>query len=638
MSLIYQRLLAGFMSLMILIASLSILPDPAKAAMQQVTVTGTYVNVRSGPGTNFALVGKVYKGAKYTALRESKGWYEIDLGKGKKGWLAGWLVSKPAGAVTAGNTGVAPEPVKAVNIAVQKTKTVKIKGARVNARSGPGTNFAITGQVVQNETLVVQGEAKGWYKVILKNGKGAWVAGWLVTINMSAEPAPATGNFGNSGTKPPAGDAGSEVKPVAKTVVIKGTTVNVRSGPGTSYGIVAKVPMGQELKVTSESKGWYKVLLTNNGEGWIAGWLTTAKQHDVSRSGETGTHQPPVDSGTSANPQPAGPGQPPGEPAQPPVGPTQPPEESANPPVQPPPPPSPVIDEVQVAVTEDVDALRVTVKGNQSLKYQVLVNDGTVLKITLDQARGGEGNLPVGKAGLEQVSYQTMGEAGQETMEVQLAWSGGARYFLKNLPGRKGLQVVIPFSSQPLAGRIIVVDAGHGGIDPGARGASGLNEKDVVWDMAQVLTRQLRDLGAQVIESRPDDTKIPLNERVKVANDNLADIFVSIHANASTNKQINGTATYYYAPASNPLLYEQLAERRKLAQSVQSEMIKELGLKDNGILQANFAVIRETLMPSILVETAFISNPAEEALLADSQFRARAAGAIARGIEAYFQQ
>ncbi|MDA8234767.1 MAG: N-acetylmuramoyl-L-alanine amidase [Clostridia bacterium] len=661
MSLRNRLILMVFIISSILMAGLTFLPEKVVAAVQQITVTGASVNIRGGPETDSPLVSKASKGQKFTVLKESKGWYQVDLGKGKKGWVAGWLVTKPVAVkVSPTSTGVQKAPAKVEATVGQAVRTLTVKGTKVNVRSGPGTGYSLAGQAQAKESLIIKGESKGWYKVTLNNGKEAWIAGWLVTVNkpvIQVNPSVNKTASTDNGSKTPVvkPNVGAQVG-TQKTVVVKGTYLNVRSGPGTNFGIVFKALKGQELRVTTESKGWYKVNLTSTKEGWVASWLTEIKQLSVSRSGETGgipKQETPKDTG-GANTGEIGtiPGDialPPGNSTQQPNDSTQQPNDTVLPPNDPGVPPGgtiplpivprqPVINQVYLDVTQDDNALRVTVRGNQVMKYQVIGDDGLLTRITLEKAIAGQGILPVEMANLKEVSYQTFGEPGLETTEIQLSWAGATRYFIKSLPGKKAFQVVIPFSDLPLAGRTVVVDAGHGGIDPGAVGATGLKEKDVAWDMTQGLVKLLQERGAQVILSRLDDTKIPLLQRTQVANEKGADIFVSIHTNASTNRQVNGTATYYYAPSSLPALYEQAGERKKLALAVQNELIKELGRKDNGILQGNFAVIRETLMPSVLVETAFISNSTEEALLADSQFRARAAQAIARGIEAYFQQ
>jgi len=132
-----------------------------------------------------------------------------------------------------------------------------------------------------------------------------------------------------------------------------------------------------------------------------------------------------------------------------------------------------------------------------------------------------------------------------------------------------------------------------------------------------------------VILTRATDTDVGLRERAEIANKRGADVFVSIHSNASYKPDIGGTATYTLARDSSAYQRE---ERLYLAQLLQEELVAALGLRDIGVLQENFAVLKYTQMPAALVEIAFISNPFEEQLLADPGFQARAAAAIARGI------
>ncbi|HBT20369.1 MAG TPA: hypothetical protein DEA47_03235 [Peptococcaceae bacterium] len=193
----------------------------------------------------------------------------------------------------------------------------------------------------------------------------------------------------------------------------------------------------------------------------------------------------------------------------------------------------------------------------------------------------------------------------------------------------------------PLNGRIIVIDPGHGSVksgglvDPGAVGPSGLKEKDVVLIIAQRAGEILSSKGATVIYTRTDDTYMGLSQRAELANNYGADVFVSIHCNASLSTEVQGTSTYYYVSLS--MTQDKIDARRKLAALVQEELVKELGRKNLGLKEGNFLVLRNTTMPSILVETAFISNPTEERLLADPSFCRRAGEAIARGIIRYFE-
>jgi N-acetylmuramoyl-L-alanine amidase len=132
-------------------------------------------------------------------------------------------------------------------------------------------------------------------------------------------------------------------------------------------------------------------------------------------------------------------------------------------------------------------------------------------------------------------------------------------------------------------------------------------------------------------------TPLDLTGRANVANNAQADIFVSIHANASTRHDYGGHSTYFYAPASSPELYAQRRLRNMLAADIQGEMVKAGGRPDLGVLESNFAVLRDTRVPSVLVETAFLSHPEEERLLGSADYRRKLADGISKGIELYFQ-
>ncbi|NLV17566.1 MAG: SH3 domain-containing protein [Syntrophomonadaceae bacterium] len=179
--------------------------------------------------------------------------------------------------------------------------------------------------------------------------------------------------------------------------------------------------------------------------------------------------------------------------------------------------------------------------------------------------------------------------------------------------------------------RIVVLDAGHGGLDPGACGKI-LKEKDVNLEITRRVGELLKQQGITAVFTRTDDIFLSLEERSKIANRLNAGLFVSIHNNASELSSVSGIETYFYAPASNPDLFAQRGERAKLANAIQTELVSALLSNNRGVKEKNLSVLRNTLMPSALVEVAFISNPTEEALLQDQDFIDRAASGIANGI------
>jgi N-acetylmuramoyl-L-alanine amidase len=174
-----------------------------------------------------------------------------------------------------------------------------------------------------------------------------------------------------------------------------------------------------------------------------------------------------------------------------------------------------------------------------------------------------------------------------------------------------------------LRGLTIVVDPGHGGGDTGARGKYS-NEKTHTLDISRRLRASLQARGANVLMTRDSDVKPELQDRVNFANSRRADLFVSVHINASVNPGSGGTETFYYTAIS-----------QSFAREVQKELVKATGRVNRGIHQRRFVVVRYTRMPAILTETAFISNAREEALLRDPNYRERVARGIAQGIANY---
>lgn len=178
-----------------------------------------------------------------------------------------------------------------------------------------------------------------------------------------------------------------------------------------------------------------------------------------------------------------------------------------------------------------------------------------------------------------------------------------------------------------LAGYAVVLDAGHGGSASGAV-YGGIMEKDLTLPITLEVAHILEERGCQVFLTRRTDSDVGLYERCDMANGTGADIFVSIHANASvTNLEFQGTFTYYY-----PGSYWGEA----LAGIIQTEVVRAAGSIDRGILTDNFVVLRETRMPAVLVETGFMSCPAELWRLCDQAYQKALAQGIANGVERYF--
>lgn len=209
------------------------------------------------------------------------------------------------------------------------------------------------------------------------------------------------------------------------------------------------------------------------------------------------------------------------------------------------------------------------------------------------------------------------------------------RYSLTSLDNSRQLRIVLRQRSHSLPGSVIVLDPGHGGSDPGAIGPSGLREKDVNLAIAQKTAEYLRKQGATVILTRTADTYVGLTDRPNVANQNGADLFLSIHCNSFSNNAANGTSTYHLRSQLEGM--DEVRNRGiALAKSIQTALINTLNRTNRGVLQADFVVLTKSKVPAALAEIAFISNPEEERLLGDAVFQDRTAQALARGIADFF--
>jgi len=177
---------------------------------------------------------------------------------------------------------------------------------------------------------------------------------------------------------------------------------------------------------------------------------------------------------------------------------------------------------------------------------------------------------------------------------------------------------------------IVVIDPGHGGEDWGAYSGT-LYEKDINLDISLKLGKLLEDLGVKVVYTRETDVFVDLDPRVELANRLDATLFISVHSNSlPDNSEYKGTETLY-CPSSNPR-YSKM-DGKKLATIVHKELINALGTVDNGIIERpNLVVLRKTVMPAVIAEIAYISNPSDRAKLADDAFRQKAAQALANAV------
>ncbi len=212
-----------------------------------------------------------------------------------------------------------------------------------------------------------------------------------------------------------------------------------------------------------------------------------------------------------------------------------------------------------------------------------------------------------------------------------------SEYALGPLPSRQKLtpraEAVKP---APKQAKVVFLDPGHGGRDPGTQMHRwpNLKEKTLTLEIAKQVEQQLMSLGITVAMSRRGDTTVSLEKRVSLASSHKAAIFVSIHINSCPNKRISGAELWFYNSQNGP----RTKSSQKLATCLCKRFSQLLPVRPRGVKSGNLHVIRETPMPAVLIEAAFLTNAGEARLLSLPSFKTKLAGAIASGIDDYFKK
>lgn len=293
---------------------------------------------------------------------------------------------------------------------------------------------------------------------------------------------------------------------------------------------------------------------------------------------------------------------------------------------------------LHIEINTNREVKNFSIQENPNNKYQLIFNIENAQISNISRQEKLDGNIAK-KVFLQEKKDTVQGK-------IYLQEEVNNNYKIYSL-GKKGIAIDI-FNSvvnTPVASdvalsnvknKIITIDPGHGGSDSGAVGPNGYTEKEGTFAISQKVASILNQSGAKVVMTRDSDVDVygpnasarnELQARVDVGNNANSDIFVSIHCNAFVNPAANGTQTFYYGSSY---------QGQRLAQSIQEKMIEANGLRDRGISTCNFYVVKHSYMPAVLIETAFITNYDEEALLSDDEWQTTMAKAIAEGINEYF--
>ena len=305
-----------------------------------------------------------------------------------------------------------------------------------------------------------------------------------------------------------------------------------------------------------------------------------------------------------------------------------------------------------LGISLPVEGTAVSIAG---ISYQGVRATGSALGLATSVAKDGKGLVWSGSSDSVRMEVDQRScsiNRTQVVMNFPVAEIKGL-FYVSSMDVQKTFKPLIsPQSYTPnLRLRHIVIDPGHGGKDNGAQNnAYRVKEKNLALDIARRLAENLREMGYRVTLTRNDDRFIELSDRPAVANELGADLFISIHLNASTDKTITGAETYAYPPQGAPSAYRaeltatdkiyKIANRNDTANlwaayCIQRSLKDNLPTPDRGVKRARLKVLETPNCPAVLVESGFLSAPSECSRLASGLYRQQVADAIASGVRAY---
>ncbi|WP_053364192.1 SH3 domain-containing protein [Bacillus sp. FJAT-27251] len=568
--------------LLLLIGSLQT-AAPAQASNGTVEITGTSLNVRQGPGLSYPVVGKANKGEKYIIIKQQGDWIQISLPGGRKGWVAEWFTKKESAAAAAPSAGASGTGIVAAD--------------SLRVRSGPGTSYASIGSLRNGQSVTVLNTNGSWAKIRHGSLEG-WISKDYLNMNGSRQQSvPASGN-----------DA-----------IASADNLNVRVSPALNARVIGKLAKGTKVKVQSQENGWAKIVYQGQA-AYVSGQYLSF---------------------TSSTPQA-------GSAASRPAG------------------------EATVTASSlyvrDSGSLNGKVVGQVSRgeKFRILEEKDNWLKIEYKPGRTGwaagwffekKASSPAPSANSvknQSVTVLHNGTnirkgAGVNTSVVQRAnqgdmfkvvslngdWyqislaNGGTGYiagWLVSLNGNQAVQIKKPGAGIHMKNKTVVIDPGHGGRDGGTVGARGTLEKNLNLATARLLYDKLKAAGTNVVMTRNGDSYLSLGSRVSASHYHNADAFISLHYDSIADRSVRGMTTYYYH-----------SSHRTLSKEVHSSVSSRTSLRDRGVRQGDYHVIRENQRPATLLELGYLSNPAEEMLVSTPQYQEAVAAGIFEGLAKYFK-
>ncbi|WP_455676122.1 SH3 domain-containing protein [Pradoshia sp.] len=554
----------GLIALSVLLSQ-SMFASTLFADSEEVTIGDKLINVREGAGLDYPIIAKVEEGDRFKVLSREGEWIKIQVSDEKEGWVAEWLVT-PKKDISK-TSGTAPS-----------LGYTTADGLRI--RKGPGTDYPVV-SILQNNTQVeIIGQSGSWVEFETSSGRGFISQEYIRTGSQSL-------SFGR----------------------ITADSVHLRSAPSLSADILGKIKKGSSAEIIKEENGWTNIQY--QGKSY---WISS--QYITKKGSSTSAEQLNVEiTASSLNVRSSAK-----------IG-------------------STVIGTVKKGNTYEV------VSQNDRW-YQIKLEDGqkgwiaawyarpsdkqaskklnmerdervTITQDSINIRTGPGTNHPIAKVAAKGDSYKFIGMK-KDWALVQMP-DGSTGYIASWLLTPKDSPVEPASNGNgSLAGKLIVLDAGHGGTDSGAIGTSGHFEKQLTLRTALLLSTKLKQEGASVLLTRNGDQYITLSDRALLSNQQAADAFISIHYDSTADMGAGGITTYYTQD-----------QQQELALHIQRNLVKNTSPKDRGVRQASLRVLRENKQPAVLVELGYISNPSEESLLHTSHYQERVTDGLLNGLKSF---
>ncbi|OQP03437.1 N-acetylmuramoyl-L-alanine amidase [Geobacillus sp. 44B] len=449
-----------------------------------------------------------------------------------------------------------------------KADKVIVQEDHLNVRTGPGTSYRAFAKLDQGETYHVLDKKGSWVKLRLNHGETGWVAKQYVIG-------------------------------VRKKAVVTADRLRVRSIPSSHGNIIGYLEQGQTVHIAETEDGWAKIVAPS-----FVGWVSSAY---LASDGQQETTMRRIGWVTA--------------------------------------------DSLNIRARPSLQAERVE-KVTYGQQVQIMLKRGEWYQITTEDGKIGwvsSDYISIVSPATSQwltVLYDDVNIRSAPSLDgnVKATARYGERYRVLGkignwygieIPGR-GIGYIAGWlvsvsadgksESKTLKGKTVVIDAGHGGKDSGARSVNGTMEKTLTLRTAKLLKEKLERYGANVVLTRSTDRYLSLPERVQTAYRYQADAFISIHYDSSKDQNAKGMTVYYYDMFSDYLL----------ALSLEHPFSRIMSIPFRGVSFGDYHVIRENKLPSVLVELGYLSNPTEADIIATDRYQQEVTNAIANGLRNYF--